>query len=85
VELSELMLHKLFGKIWESACRMERGIPNQTKKKDDRSDCSNFRSIPGKLSSRVVLNRMIDVVDPKLRDQQAGFQKDRSYIDQTAT
>ncbi|VDO60396.1 unnamed protein product [Schistosoma margrebowiei] len=32
-----------------------------------------------------MLNRMKDCVDAQLRDQQAGFRKDRSCTDQTAT
>ncbi|VDP66678.1 unnamed protein product, partial [Schistosoma curassoni] len=32
-----------------------------------------------------MLNRMKDAVDAQLRDQQAGFRKDRSYTDQIVT
>ena len=42
-------------------------------------------SIPGKVSNRILLNRMKDTVDPQLRDQQASFRSDRSRTDQTAT
>ena len=42
-------------------------------------------SIPGKVFNRVLLNRMKDSVDAQLRDQQAGFRKDRSCTDQIAT
>ncbi len=42
-------------------------------------------SIPGKVFNRVLLNRMKDVIDTQLRDQQAGFRTGRSCIDQTAT
>ena len=59
-------------------------------KKGDRSSCSNYRgitlmSIPGKVFNRILLNRMKDAVDPHLRDQQAGFRKERSCTDQIAT
>ena len=37
-------------------------------------------SVPGK-----VLNRMKEVVDPKLRDQQAGFRRNRSCANQIAS
>ncbi|VDP23754.1 unnamed protein product [Schistosoma margrebowiei] len=42
-------------------------------------------SVPGKVFNRVLLNRMKDAVDAKLRDQQAGFRKDRSCTDRIAT
>ena len=38
-------------------------------------------SFPGK----VLLDRMKDVINPQLRDQQADFRKDRLCIDQIAT
>ena len=41
--------------------------------------------IPGKVFYRILLNRMKDVVDPLLRDQQAGFRAGRSCADQIAT
>ena len=87
------MLHPLFKKIWE-----EENIPSEWKegylvkmpKKGDLSNCANYRgitllSIPGKVFYRILLDRMKDVVDPQLRDQQAGFRKDRSCLDQIAT
>ncbi|VDO89009.1 unnamed protein product [Schistosoma margrebowiei] len=42
-------------------------------------------SIPGQVFKRVLLNRMKDAVDAQLRDQQAGFRKDRLCTDQIAT
>ena len=42
-------------------------------------------SIPSKVLTRVILNRMKVAVDEVLRDEQAGFRKDRSCIDQIAT
>ena len=35
--------------------------------------------------NRIILNRLKDAVDETLRDQQAGFRKDRSCTDQIAT
>ncbi|VDP49263.1 unnamed protein product [Schistosoma curassoni] len=59
-------------------------------KKGDVSKCENYRgitllSIPGKFFNRVLLNRVKDAVDVRLREQQAGFGKDRSCTYQTAT
>uniref|UniRef100_A0A183K898 Reverse transcriptase domain-containing protein n=1 Tax=Schistosoma curassoni TaxID=6186 RepID=A0A183K898_9TREM len=48
-------------------------------KKGDLSKCENYRGITllsGNVLNRVLLNRMKDSVDAKLRDQQAGFRKD---------
>ena len=42
-------------------------------------------SMPGKVLNRVLLEKMKDAVDPKLRDQQAGFRRNRSYDDQIAS
>ncbi|CAI2734940.1 unnamed protein product [Schistosoma spindalis] len=87
------ILQTLFRKIWD-----EEQVPKDWKegllvkipKKGDLSNCDNYRgitllSIPGKVFNRVLLNRMKDSVDAQLRDQQAGFRKDRSCTDQIAT
>ncbi|CAH8549680.1 unnamed protein product [Schistosoma guineensis] len=93
IETTTSMLYLLFKKIWE-----EEQVPMDWKeghlvkipKKGDLSKCENYRgitllSIPGKVFNRVLLNRMKDAVDAQLRDQQAGFRKDRSCTDQIAT
>ena len=59
-------------------------------KNDDLSQCSNYRgitllSVPGKVSNRVLLNRLKDAVDFHLRDHQAGFKKNQSCADQIVT
>ena len=42
-------------------------------------------STPGKVLNRVLLERMKEAVDPKFRDQQAGFRGSRSCADQIAS
>ncbi|VDP66345.1 unnamed protein product [Schistosoma mattheei] len=59
-------------------------------KEGDLSKCENDRaitllSIPGNVFNRVLLNWLKDAVDALLRDQQAGFRKDRSCTDRIAT
>ena len=59
---------------------MERRNHHQAAKKGDLRDCSNDRGImllstPGKVLNGVLLERMKEAVDPKLRDQQAGFRR----------
>ena len=81
--------HPFLSQIWE-----EQQIPpewnegNCTKlpRKGDLSSSSSYRgimpiSIPGKVSYRILLNRMKDIVDPQLRDQQASFRGDSSRTD----
>lgn len=88
------MLFPLFEKIWEE----EEDIPADWKegylikipKKGDLSNCANYRgitllSVPGKIFNRVILDRMKDAVDHRLRDEQTGFRKERSSTDQITT
>ena len=42
-------------------------------------------STPGKVFNRVLLERMKEAVGPKLKDQQAGFRRNRSCADQIAS
>ena len=56
----------------------------------DLRDCSNNRGImllstPSKVLNRILLERMKEAVDPKLRDQQAGFRRNKSCADQIAS
>jgi hypothetical protein len=87
------MLLPLFEKISE-----EEEIPKDWKdghiiklpKKEDFSSCENYRGItllsaPSKVFNRILLERMRDAVDVRLRVHQAGFRQDRSCIDQIAT
>lgn len=92
-EYTAEMLHPLFKKIWiqeEIPAEWKEGYLIKLPKKGDLSNCSNYRgitllSIPGKVFNRILLNRMKDIVGTQLRDQQAGFRKERSCTDQIAT
>lgn len=92
VPASVEILFPLFEKIWK-----EETFPEEWKdghliklpKKGDLSKCENYRgitllSIPGKILNRIILSRMKDAIDKVLRDQQAGFRKNRSCTDQIA-
>ena len=93
METATNMLHSLFSKIWkkeEVPAQWKEGIVIKLPKKGDLRDCNNYRgivflSVPGKELSRVLLERMKEAVDPKLRDQQAGFRRNRSCADQIAS
>ena len=70
---------------------MEEGISHQASRKGYFSLCSSYYrgitllSIIGKVLNRVLLNRLKFAVDPHLRDQQAGFRKNRTCADQIVT
>ena len=91
--VSAEMLQPLLQKIWE-----EELVPNDWKlgymvklpKKGDLSKCSNWRgimllSVPGKVLARIILERLKEALDERLRPEQAGFRQGRSCIDHIAT
>ncbi|VDP76901.1 unnamed protein product [Schistosoma curassoni] len=92
VEVITSMLRLLFKKIWEEEqvpMKCKEGHLIKIPKKGDLSKCGNYRGItllstPGKVFNRVLLNRLKDAVDAQLRDQQAGFRRDRSCAWRTA-
>ena len=93
IETTADMLYPLFEKIWkveEVSLDWKEGYLIKLPKKGDLSNCTNYRGttlldVSGKVFNRALLNRMKDVFDTKFRDQQAGFRKDRSCVDQIAT
>ncbi|VDP26561.1 unnamed protein product [Schistosoma curassoni] len=93
IKVTANMLHILFRKIREAeqvSTKWKEGYIIEMPKKGNLSKCENYRgitllSVPGKVFNRVLLNRIKDSVDAQLRDQQAGFRKDRSCTDQIAT
>ena len=93
IETSVEMLYPLFEKIWEDEevpADWKEGHLIKLPKKGDLSNCNNYRgitllSVPGKVFNRVLLDRMKNIVDPELRDEQAGFRQNRSCTDQIAT
>ena len=90
IERAAQMLYSLFSKIWEKEevpAQWKEGIIIKLPKKGDLRGCSNYRGImllstPGKVLNRILLERMKEAVDLKLRDQQAGFRRNRSCADQ---
>jgi len=93
VNTSTQMLYEIYAKVWE-----EETIPEGWKeghlvkipKKGDLANCDNYRgitmlSVPGKILSRIILQRLIDALDEILRDQQMDFRKNRSCTDHIAT
>ena len=59
-------------------------------KKGNLTDCNIWRgrallSMPGKVLSIALLERLKDAADERLREQQAGFRKSRSCCEQIFT
>nr|KAG5711950.1 hypothetical protein BaRGS_026391 [Batillaria attramentaria] len=87
------MLHPLLRKTWESESvpqDWKKGHLVKLPKKGDLSSCSNWRgimllSIPGKVLTRIILERLKTALDKTLREEQAGFRNDRSCTDHIAT
>ena len=75
-ETTTSMLHSLFSKIWEKEevpVQWREGIVIKLPQKEDLRDCKNYRgimllSVPDKVLSRIILERVREAVDPKLRD-----------------
>ena len=66
------------------------GIIVKLPKKGNLADCNNWRgvtllSVPGKALSSVLLERLRDTADDRLREEQAGFTKGRSCCEQIFT
>ena len=92
-ESSAKILRKILLKVWET-----NKIPDEWKeghltvlpKKGDLTQCDNHRgimllSVPGKVTSKIILERLKLAVDEKLRKNQAGFRAGRSCADQIVT
>lgn len=87
------LLHPLFTKIWSEEKmpkEWREGLLVKIPKKGDLTNCHNWRgitllSIPSKVMTRVILNRIKTRIEKQLRKEQAGFRSNRSCIDQINT
>ena len=83
------ILHPLFKKIWEDNAlpsTWSEGTIVKILKKGDLTNCNNWRgitllSIPSKIFSKIIMNRMKTSVDNTLRKEQAGFRKGKGCSD----
>jgi len=86
-------LVELFNMIWQGVevpADWKKGVIIKLPKIGSLKDCNNWQGItllstPGKVFSRVLLNRLQDAVDRTLWDEQAGFRRGRSCIEQVFT
>ena len=83
-------LESLFKAIWdqeEVPKAWKQGLIVKIPKKGDLSECGNWRgisltSVPSKVFGRVIIDRIRNGVDTKLRDEQAGFRRGRGTVEQ---
>ena len=93
INLSAENLSPFITKVWENETfpdDWKNGFITVLPKKGDLSDCDNHRgimllSIPGKIVSKIILNRMKETVDKLLRNNQAGFRSNKSCTDQISS
>ena len=84
------LMHKLCEEIWTTERPpddFKKGVIIPLFKKADKQECKNYRgitllSIPGKVLSLVILNRIKADLDKSFRENQAGFRPGRSCTDQ---
>ena len=83
-------LMELLQEVWKT-----RQVPQEWKnatlvplhKKKDRRICDNYRgvsllSVPGKVLTLILLERLQDIIEPQLMEAQCGFREGRGTIDQ---
>jgi hypothetical protein len=88
--LAPNILHKICNDIWKNEVMPQDwniGHLIKLPKKGNLKECKNYRgiallSVVVKVLNRILLTRLLKAVDEKLREQQAGFRKDRSCTDQ---
>jgi hypothetical protein len=81
--------HKGFNYIWnkkELSDQCKESIIVPVHKKDDKTDCNNYRgisllSISYKILSNILLSRLSPFIDEIFGAHQCGFRRDRSTID----
>ncbi|CAM4973194.1 unnamed protein product [Rotaria socialis] len=86
-------IHALCNKAWHQGVipkEWGKSILVPIPKKGDISECSNYRTISlikhmSKILLAILLNRIKHHLDPYLADEQAGFRKDRSTVQQILT
>lgn len=89
IETSAKLLHPLLERIWNEEklpAEWKKGLIVKIPKKGDTTNCDNWRgitllSVPSTVLSRIILERVKDVVEMSLRREQAGFRKHHSCVD----
>ena len=92
-DLSAEILCDFMRNIWNSENipnQWQKGLIVKIPKKGDLGTCDNWRgitllSIPSKIFTKILLNRIENEIDKKLREEQAGFRRNGGCIDQIFT
>ena len=92
-EIAATVFGDLFDDIWEKEAipqEWKKGMITKLPKKGDLGSCDNWRgitllSIPSKIFCKIILKRIEEEIDSKLREEQAGFRRNRGCIDQILT
>ena len=90
MEFTTDRLNELFDKIWEEEKvpnNWKRGLIIKLPKRGDLKECKNWRgitllSIISKVIIRIVINRIRNGVDERLRKEQSGFRRGRGTTEQ---
>ena len=89
-ELSAAKVHQLLEKVWKHEKipdKWKRGLIIKLPKKGNLKECKNWRgitllSVVGKILGRIVIDRIRNGVDIRLRNEQAGYRKGRGTTEQ---
>ena len=90
LETTVAVLYELLLKIWESERvpnDWRRGLIIRLPKKGNLMECGNWRGITllpvaAKVLGKVIITRIRDTVDTRLRQEQAGFRRGKGIIEQ---
>ena len=88
-EIGLAKLTAILNSVWQSEKvpnDWKRGVIVRIPKKGNLSECSNLRgitllSVPGKLISNIIYTRIKDWAQDSMREEEAGFRKDRCCAD----
>ena len=89
-QMTPKLLATIFNNIWQdeqAPDEWNHDLIVKLKKKGDLGNCDNWRgitllSLTSKIFSRIILKRLQDALEKDLRQEQAGFRKGKSCIDQ---
>ena len=90
IEFSATKIHQLLGKVWtfeKIPQPWKQGLIIKLPKKGNLKECKNSRgitllSVVGKVLGRIIIERVRNGVDRRLRKEQAGYRKGRGTTDQ---
>ena len=90
LETSVDVLYHLLHRVWEQEQILEdwqRGLIVKLPKKGNLTECNNWRGVmlmvvAAKVLGRIIITRIRDGIDDKLRQEQAGFRKGRGTTEQ---